>query len=184
MAVLRASLPGTSETFETFFGRLKKALATNGGAQGRSSGDFGDFRAFFSELYTCLPKPTGTKDRMSMSDKGHSVVTDKLSVTFDYEDEWPLRVGEFIIDLSEWYVAHPSITQKSAVEIATFLNDALFDEGLIHRVSCIGVEPDVTDQTLHTVKSSIDFRKLCLALARMAFERYILPDMMRDHIAA
>ena len=37
MAVLRAGLPGTSETSETsetFFGRLKKTLATNGGAQG------------------------------------------------------------------------------------------------------------------------------------------------------
>ena len=109
---------------------------------------------------------------------------DRLSVTFNYENEWPPRIGELIAHLSEWYAAHPSVTQDSAADIAAFLDGVLFDKELIHSVSCISIELDVTGRTLQIIKLVIDYRELCLALASVASERYILPDVMRNHVAA
>ena len=73
---------------------------------------------------------------------------DRLCITLNHEDEWPLWVEKFIVHLSEWYASHPSFTQQSTTDIATFLDSVLFDEGLIHDVSSISIEPDITSQTL------------------------------------
>ena len=36
-----------------------------------------------------------------------------LSVAFDYENEWPLRIGNLIPDVDEWYTTHPSLLEFS-----------------------------------------------------------------------
>ena len=38
---------------------------------------------------------------MGKLDNGHTEVMNRLSIAFNYEDEWPLRVGELIVNLSE-----------------------------------------------------------------------------------
>lgn len=108
----------------------------------------------------------------------------RLCVSFNYEDEWPVRVGELIIYLSQWYAAQPALHNQSAAEIASFLDNVLFDEGLIHEICSVTINADLAVDTLHTVNASIVYSDLCSALARAAFERYLLPEIKRGHIAA
>ena len=82
-----------------------------------------------------------------------------LSAVFSYEDEWPSRLGEFIIWYSKWCVAHPEFRGDDTEEIVSFLRSATFEKGLIHE-SCIetfGV--DSTGRPVHTFKSSIVFKR-------------------------
>ena len=116
-------------------------------------------------------------------DTGREIISDGFSIAFNYENEWPLRVVELIADLSEWYAGYPSVTQESSVGIATFLDNVLSDEGLIHDLGCVTIEPSVASQAFHTVKLSIDFSALCSTLAKLAFERYVLPNLIRSHVA-
>lgn len=57
---------------------------------------------------------------------------DRLAVVFNYHDEWPARIAEFIADLAEWYTAHPSLAELEPVDIASHLADVLDAELLIH----------------------------------------------------
>ena len=98
----------------------------------------------------------------------------ELTVILDFEDEWPARVGELIVDLATWYAAHPALANYSAADIASYLESMAFDEGLIHE-DCIGrIDQDAAGRTINMVKSSINLDHLRLVLASEAFKRYVV----------
>ena len=108
---------------------------------------------------------------------------DQLSVAFDYQDKWPTRIAEFIVNLSEWYAAHPNLSDFSAHDIATFLV-SVFDNQFVRHESCIfTIERDPAGKTFHCFNSFVRFDDLCRALAMAAFERYALSDFILSHSA-
>ena len=112
-----------------------------------------------------------TTDQQALATKAGTVV-------IRYKDEWPLRVGEFILYLSEWYAAHPKLVNTPSSEIASFLDGIAFEEGIVHQLSSGCFDRDVTGKTTNTVEYSIDFKHFCLTLASAAFERYFLTEFM------
>ena len=99
-------------------------------------------------------------------------VVDSLRININFKDEWPSRVAEFISDLAQWYVSHPSLSEVSVRDVATFLESVAFKQGGVHETSPISINRDSAGKTGDTVESVIDFDHLCGTLALAAFKRY------------
>ena len=92
-------------------------------------------------------------------------VINQLSVAFDYKDKWPASVAEFIVNLSEWYAAHPHLSDFSAHDITAFLVSVFDDQFVIHESCIFTIERDPTGQTFHRFNSAVRFNDLCRILA-------------------
>ena len=105
-----------------------------------------------------------------------SSIADRLIVVYRHEDKWPARVGELIADLTEWYAAHPALSEVPPDDIAAFLEDVWENEGSVHLCCVFTVNRDVTGLAEHTLNTSVVIDNLRRTLAGAAFERYALSD--------
>ena len=101
---------------------------------------------------------------------------DPLTVVIKHQDEWPLRVGEFIVDLAQWYAAHPALSEFTADDIAAFLAEVVEAQFVVHGPSICAVDRSAAGRTEHAVNTSVDFDNLRRTLASATFERYALCD--------
>ena len=103
------------------------------------------------------------------------MIVDQLIVTTCHKDEWPAMVGGFIIDLAEWYAAHPALAEHSAEEIAAFLFEVWENEGSVHLSCSFGpINRSATGRAEHTLNTTIVIDDLRRTLASAALERYAL----------
>lgn len=95
-----------------------------------------------------------------------------LVCVYNYEDEWPARIGKFIANLSDWYASHPSLSQFSRDDVATFLFGVFDSEVESHGLSVTPMDFDAAGRTENAVNVSIDCDDLRRNLALAAFERF------------
>ena len=104
------------------------------------------------------------------------LVVDRLIITHIYEDEWPARVGELIVDLARRYAKVPSLADLTTADIACELEAALFDEGVMHEECGVTIDRRAAgaEYTYHSTVIVDD--RLRRALARAASVRLHLPE--------
>ena len=96
---------------------------------------------------------------------------DSLSVIINYKDEWPLRVGELIVDIAERYLAaHSCLPERSVHAIACYLESVAFEKGILHESCVRRCDVDATGKAIDTFESSVDLDSLRSALTDAAFE--------------
>ncbi len=105
-------------------------------------------------------------------------MTDELNIALNYKDEWPARIAEFIVNLSEWYAAHPSLVDKSAIEITRHLVSVFDEQFPAHTIEIFSDKVDAAGNTFYLMSTSVNFDDLRRAIATAAFERYALLDFM------
>ena len=99
-----------------------------------------------------------------------------LSVAFNYENEWPLRIGNLIPDVDEWYTTHPSLLEFSAVDILSLLPSVEGTEIEKHPICFSSIQTDAAGRAVYPVDSFIDLDDLRCTAAGATFERHALTD--------
>ena len=99
-----------------------------------------------------------------------------LSVAFDYENEWPLRIGNFIPDVDEWHATHPSLLEFSAADISSLLPGVESAEIEKHPICFSSIQTDAAGRAVYPVDSFIDLDDLRCTPAGAAFERHALTN--------
>ena len=105
----------------------------------------------------------------------------QLSVVYAYEDEWPVRITEFIIHLTRRYSSHPRLVHESATQIPTFLDTEVFAQISVHERCVITTDKDPAGRTSYVFNSSIPFNDICSSVALTAFERFTPADFVSNH---